>query len=96
MSWKIGTDALVMPFSSFQKSQKVRSHVSCLQQMCTHRQIVNGPLANQNTFLCLYDSLLLVFSSDHFLSFFAFQLTIGTILWCKWLHQQLTKYISLQ
>ena len=48
MSWKIRTDVLVTPFSSFQKSRKVRSHVSCCQRACTHRQIVNDQLANQN------------------------------------------------
>ena len=43
MPWKIRTDALVTAFSS-----KVRSHVSCRQRACTHGQIVNDQLANQN------------------------------------------------
>ena len=43
MSWKIRTDALMTP-----QSRKVRSHVSCRQRACTHGQIVNDQVANQN------------------------------------------------
>ena len=48
MSWKIRTDALVTAFCAFHNLGKVRLHVSCCERACTHGQMVNDQLANQN------------------------------------------------
>jgi len=48
MSWKLKTDSLVTPFSSFHSFGTVRSHVSCRQRACTHGQVENDELTNQN------------------------------------------------
>ena len=48
MSWKIRTDALVKPFSSFHNLGKSDRTSAVVSKLYTHGQIVNYQLANQN------------------------------------------------